>query len=114
MQFLMRDTKPKILSSYRRVVHIGDLQGTLHPLLDPASPLANGIEDDVFYIFCGDLFDRGLENDLVARWWLDNAAGRNNVILIGGNHEDHVERSEARRVGKECVSPCRSRWSPYH
>src|SRR3546814_13970857 len=23
-------------------------------------------------------------------------------------------RSEARRVGKECVSPCRSRWSPYH
>src|SRR3546814_19886787 len=23
-------------------------------------------------------------------------------------------RSEARRVGKECVSPCRFRWSPYH
>src|SRR3546814_13866275 len=22
-------------------------------------------------------------------------------------------RSEERRVGKECVSPCRSRWSPY-
>src|SRR3546814_15830503 len=25
----------------------------------------------------------------------------------------HV-RSEERRVGKECVSTCRSRWSPYH
>ena len=24
------------------------------------------------------------------------------------------ERSEERRVGKECSSPCRSRWSPYH
>src|SRR3546814_7100650 len=24
------------------------------------------------------------------------------------------KRSEERRVGKECVSPCRSRWSPYH
>src|SRR3546814_1986968 len=24
------------------------------------------------------------------------------------------ERSEERRVGKECVSTCRSRWSPYH
>src|SRR3546814_5269406 len=24
-----------------------------------------------------------------------------------------VERSEERRVGKECVSTCRSRWSPY-
>ena len=32
--------------------------------------------------------------------------------------EDHDlvlgARSEERRVGKECVQPCRSRWSPYH
>src|SRR3546814_10765531 len=26
----------------------------------------------------------------------------------------HRVRSEERRVGKECVSTCRSRWSPYH
>src|SRR3546814_14229965 len=26
----------------------------------------------------------------------------------------HIGRSEERRVGKECVSTCRSRWSPYH
>src|SRR3546814_10101642 len=25
-----------------------------------------------------------------------------------------AERSEERRVGTECVSTCRSRWSPYH
>src|SRR3546814_3036192 len=25
-----------------------------------------------------------------------------------------LDRSEERRVGKECVSTCRSRWSPYH
>ena len=25
-----------------------------------------------------------------------------------------ASRSEERRVGKECVQPCRSRWSPYH
>ena len=25
-----------------------------------------------------------------------------------------AERSEERRVGKECLSQCRSRWSPYH
>src|SRR3546814_8641611 len=36
------------------------------------------------------------------------------------NHEPpaplchHGPRSEERRVGKECVSTCRSRWSPYH
>src|SRR3546814_17974802 len=27
---------------------------------------------------------------------------------------DDLERSEERRVGTECVSTCRSRWSPYH
>ena len=27
---------------------------------------------------------------------------------------DYTDRSEERRVGKECVSTCRSRWSPYH
>src|SRR3546814_7173512 len=25
-----------------------------------------------------------------------------------------ARRSEERRVGKECVSTCRSRWSPFH
>src|SRR3546814_484845 len=27
---------------------------------------------------------------------------------------ERFARSEERRVGKECVSTCRSRWSPYH
>ena len=26
----------------------------------------------------------------------------------------HAKRSEERRVGKECLRLCRSRWSPYH
>src|SRR3546814_12955012 len=26
---------------------------------------------------------------------------------------DHLVRSEERRVGKECVSTCRARWSPH-
>src|SRR3546814_15289101 len=29
-------------------------------------------------------------------------------------HEMVDRRSEERRVGKECVSTCRSRWAPYH
>src|SRR3546814_5519317 len=32
------------------------------------------------------------------------------TACIGAN----ASRSEERRVGKECVSTCRSRWSPYH
>src|SRR3546814_6160049 len=35
---------------------------------------------------------------------------RNGIELIGEN----TRRSEERRVGKECVSTCRSRWSPYN
>src|SRR3546814_7345800 len=33
---------------------------------------------------------------------------------IAAMSKDDVIRSEERRVGKECVSTCRSRWSPYH
>ena len=35
------------------------------------------------------------------------------VSLIGANGAGKT-RSEERRVGKECASMCRSRWSPYH
>src|SRR3546814_4157775 len=31
-----------------------------------------------------------------------------------GDCHRRAYRSEERRVGKECVSTCRSRWSPYH
>ena len=34
--------------------------------------------------------------------------------LLPGRFDDVVERSEERRVGKECTEQCRSRWSPYH
>src|SRR3546814_12961354 len=30
------------------------------------------------------------------------------------DHPARLVRSEERRAGKECVSTCRSRWSPYH
>src|SRR3546814_11892139 len=50
-----------------------------------------------------------LTTTLSASW----AAGR----VRPDRHHAHVLRglrSEARRVGQECVSTCRSRWSPYH
>src|SRR3546814_16195471 len=47
-------------------------------------------------------------------------AGLQLVVQLGVVGEDdlagrlHQRRSEERRVGTECVSTCRSRWSPYH
>ena len=34
--------------------------------------------------------------------------------LVGISYAVFCLRSEERRVGKECLSVCRSRWSPYH
>src|SRR3546814_17518673 len=43
---------------------------------------------------------------------------RIDILYCGICHSDvhfaRGERSEERRVGKECVSTCRSRWSAYH
>src|SRR3546814_12331520 len=47
-------------------------------------------------------FFRALEPDMEIEILVDEGAA-----AVAG-------RSEERRVGKECVSTCRSRWSPYH
>src|SRR3546814_1541183 len=43
--------------------------------------------------------------------WIDESA---QVAGRRPNRNAADLRSEERRVGKECVSTCRSRWSPYH
>src|SRR3546814_19726396 len=45
--------------------------------------------------------------------------GRHRHLGLGDNRllagdQRHLARSEERRVGKECVSTCRSRWTRYH
>src|SRR3546814_4296334 len=35
-------------------------------------------------------------------------------VIVSASDGSTSVRSEERRVGKECVSTCRSRWSPYH
>ena len=55
-----------------------------------------------------------LINDFVLRCMAEAAAIG---AAIGCPIEESGEarmRSEERRVGKECCTPCRSRWSPYH
>src|SRR3546814_14980941 len=36
------------------------------------------------------------------------------ALALATHNHFFLQRSEERRVGKECVSTCRSRWSPYH
>src|SRR3546814_12295616 len=64
---------------------------------------------------------RGIES--APRWSPDgrtiaySGLKRNLTSSESNMEEPHVwtlDRSEERRVGKECVSTCRSRWSPYN
>src|SRR3546814_11343613 len=53
------------------------------------------------------------------QWYLGTAdAVTQNIDIIEGYKAKYIVilagRSEERRVGKECVSTCRSRWWPYH
>ena len=46
---------------------------------------------------------------------LASVAGMEDITCDDLTYDDlNPERSEERRVGKECSEPCRSRWSPYH
>src|SRR3546814_7276815 len=49
-----------------------------------------------------------LQFPFLEREWLLRRGSRVEAVA------SYLERSEERRVGKECVSTCRSRWSPYH
>src|SRR3546814_12613618 len=78
---------------------------------------------------------------VTAEWLADKLGGKGNIVVLTGvpgtsvdtqrteaakevfaKHPDikiiaeapGMWRSEERRVGKECVSTCRSRWSPDH
>src|SRR3546814_11380945 len=44
---------------------------------------------------------------------LTDVLGRPVMFISDSHGPDAERRSEERRVGKECVSTCRSRWSPY-
>src|SRR3546814_14605503 len=60
------------------------------------------------------LVEPGETKELV--WRFAANTGLEFACNIPGHYESGMmgERSEERRVGKECVSTCRSRWSPYH
>src|SRR3546814_18486718 len=58
-----------------------------------------------------------LRPEAVAALWQDVRAhcrARVDVVASAMACDDDGVRSEERRGGKECVSTCRSRWSPYH
>src|SRR3546814_15774522 len=49
------------------------------------------------------------------KFYVDGVIPQKTAFMLAPYENSGDERrSEERRVGKECVSTCRSRWSPYH
>src|SRR3546814_11658222 len=70
-------------------------------------PYLQGLDNDLRELLLS-WFDTGFL-DLRAIDWNSPASLLEKLVAY-----EAVHRSEERRVGKECVSTCRSRWSPYH
>lgn len=76
------------LSEYKRIHHIGDIQGCYAPLKEYFD--THGIHDDEYYIFAGDLLDRGTENAEVLMYLCEAFVDRPNVAFIEGNHDLYI------------------------
>lgn len=74
------------LSNYKRIVHIGDIHGCYDVLVKAWSKIYN---PNFFYIFLGDLIDRGKQNDKVIKFIL-SLYELPNVIILEGNHDTNL------------------------
>src|SRR3546814_9065986 len=71
--------------------------------------LVTGVQTCALPISPGQAWGRGRSIFLLRRRTVDPGRERSVVADV-----ERGARSEERRVGKECVSTCRSRWSPHH
>src|SRR3546814_10582503 len=87
-----------IVSGINKLIHVNDTNAMIS-----AAGLPGGlaIPTGLFELIAGACLALGVATRL---WSILLAA----FVLLT------ILRSEERRVGKECVSTCRSRWSPYH
>src|SRR3546814_7699458 len=75
------------------------------------------------YVETPDDVDRAVNEKTASMHFLGSALNQGKIkyeewVALANKHNlpasIDIARSEESRVGKECVSTCRSRWSPYH
>src|SRR3546814_16964351 len=98
------------ISDWSSDVCSSDLQG---------NPVTGRTHDGLIYILARATTTVQYRYTNTGGYWANDWTnlGNNSPTLTGDpvaiNEADGRQRSEERRVGKECVSTCRSRWSPY-
>src|SRR3546814_15219991 len=104
------------ISDWSSDVCSSDLEKLIRQLIDDldGKPIDDGFGDRIEFSYQGtdyviDLRATNAEKfDAAVRPFVEAAA------KVSGKRGKKAKRSEERRVGKECVSTCSSRWSPYH
>src|SRR3546814_4941121 len=78
--------------------------------------LVTGVQTCALPIYLTGSADRALKRKLyLLSAGIGDVDGSTDMVTPGGRSIGrNAKRSEERRVGKECVSTCRSRWSPSH
>src|SRR3546814_11802478 len=86
---------------------IGDGRGRLDFDLPDGAPERDAVAAELNRLVAADL-------PVSTRWITDAELDARPDLVRTMRVKPPTGRSEERRVGKECVSTCRSRWSPYH
>lgn len=69
---------------YKKIILFGDIHSCYEPLKDYFDK--NKFNDEYFYIFCGDLFTRGIQTKEVIDF-LHTIHKKQNVVFVMGNHD---------------------------
>src|SRR3546814_18325348 len=86
-----------------------------HGVKDAEWSISESALRDMIRLYTREAGVRNLEREianLVRKAVKEIAIGKTETVKLDRRNLD--KRSEERRVGKECVSTCRSRWSPYN
>src|SRR3546814_11117387 len=78
--------------------------------------MPEGKKEYLYSVYQGPLGNEALKEkarEIGAKIKFDREVGAYELVTEGLAKKD-VTRAEESRVGKECVSTCRSRWTPYH
>ncbi|WP_144624957.1 RNA ligase [Bacillus velezensis] len=78
---------PRCLDDYKKIHVFGDIHGCNTVL---QKYLNGGINQDEFYIFVGDLVDRGIENAELIKFMIE-IKDLKNVVILEGNHDRYIK-----------------------